>query len=435
MRSSSSSIVSPPPLSPGEKPSRHGTSYSKRKSSSGTSDRKSKPPISSRRSTPQSTSKTSGGGRPSREKEREDEDRGLVGESFPQFWYLLTPRYAKPPCHVLMLTRYNSTYCEKQINSSSTSFLYCSEAYVSPLLVSNMQFIQSLTYVTNCSCRKHDLPSSGHSHQTSLSNSPTSPSFPSPTSYSSYVRPLSTINPTTTDRDIIPRASPTTLRPRSYFASEPFPGTKAAPIPPSRPSTNSSSSALTSLRELSAALENTRADMRDGRGSLASPAIPRPSTGSGSDADGEDGEAESAQTSGTTSPMSRSASGVWSYMTFAGSASNTAGAMPPLKQTARSYTTPQSTRSTSNSHYAYGTYAGAGTGGSGKAGYGYGGYMHGSKDTSKYRYAPATYTAPLVAAASGLVGMERPLPPRSGGYSHRPRSIDLVTPYSLGYGG
>lgn len=299
---------------------------------------------------------------------------------------------------------------------------------------SNCNPIQLLTNLTNHSCRKHDFPSSGHSHQTSLSNSPTSPSFPSPTPYTSYVHPISTIYPTSADRDIIPRASPTTLRPRSYFASDPYP-TKAVPTSSSRPSANSSNSALASLRELSAAIENTRTDVRERRGSLASRAIPRPSTGSGSDADGEDGEAESTQTSGTTSPVSRSASGVWNYMTFVGSASNTVSAMPPPKQIARSFTTPQSTRSTSGSNYAYGTYAGAGTGGSGKAGYGYGGYANGIKDTNKYRYAPATYSAPLATAASGMVGMERPLPPRSGGYSHRPRSMDLVTPYSLGYGG
>jgi len=290
--------------------------------------------------------------------------------------------------------------------------------------------MQLLTHVTNHSCRKHDLPSSGHSRQTSLSNSPTSPSISSPTPYA-YARPLSTVYPTSPDRDIIPRASPTTLRPRSYFASEPFP-TKAVPISPSHPSANSSSSALASLRELSAALENTRAEVRDRHGSLASRPIPHPSTGSGSDADGEDCEAESAQTSGTTSPVSRSASGAWSYLTFVGSASNNVSAMAPLKQIARSYTTPQSTRSNSNSNYAY---ARTETAGSGKAGYGYGTYANGSKDTSKYRYAPATSTAPLVTAASGLVGMERPLPPRSGGYSHRPRSIDLVTPYSVGYNG
>ena len=35
---------------------------------------------------------------------------------------------------------------------------------------------------------------------------------------------------------------------------------------------------------------------------------------------------------------------------------------------------------------------------------------------------------------TGGMGMDRPLPPRSGpgGYGHRPRSIDLVTPYSQG---
>ena len=36
---------------------------------------------------------------------------------------------------------------------------------------------------------------------------------------------------------------------------------------------------------------------------------------------------------------------------------------------------------------------------------------------------------------TGGMGMDRPLPPRSGpgGYGHRPRSIDLVTPYSQGH--
>lgn len=122
-------------------------------------------------------------------------------------------------------------------------------------------------------------------------------------------------------------------------------------------------------------------------------------------------------------------------MTFAGSASNTASALPPLKQIARSYTTPQSTRTSQGKNYAYGTYAGAGTGAAKSGGYGYGA-PYTSKDTNKYRYAaPATYTAPLATMASGMVGMERPLPPRSGGYSHRPRSMDLVTPYSVGYGG
>ena len=37
--------------------------------------------------------------------------------------------------------------------------------------------------------------------------------------------------------------------------------------------------------------------------------------------------------------------------------------------------------------------------------------------------------------STGGMGMDRPLPPRSGpgGYGHRPRSIDLVTPYSTGH--
>ncbi len=37
--------------------------------------------------------------------------------------------------------------------------------------------------------------------------------------------------------------------------------------------------------------------------------------------------------------------------------------------------------------------------------------------------------------STGGMGMDRPLPPRSGPgkYSHRPKSIDLVTPFSAGH--
>lgn len=40
-----------------------------------------------------------------------------------------------------------------------------------------------------------------------------------------------------------------------------------------------------------------------------------------------------------------------------------------------------------------------------------------------------------VTYAGGVVGMDRPLPPRSGpgGYGNRGRNIDLVTPYGAGY--
>lgn len=67
--------------------------------------------------------------------------------------------------------------------------------------------------------------------------------------------------------------------------------------------------------------------------------------------------------------------------------------------------------------------------GNGNAGYGngygnggiYGGYGKGEARS----HSTANY------GSTGGMGMDRPLPPRSGpgGYGHRPRSIDLVTPF------
>ena len=57
--------------------------------------------------------------------------------------------------------------------------------------------------------------------------------------------------------------------------------------------------------------------------------------------------------------------------------------------------------------------------------YSAGGYGAGGRGT--------TYGTPTIGGygSTGGMGMDRPLPPRSGpgGYGHRPRSIDLVTPY------
>ena len=59
-----------------------------RKSTNSASERKARPTSLYRRSTPHSGSSKSGGAmRSHREKERrEDEDQGVLGESFPQFW-------------------------------------------------------------------------------------------------------------------------------------------------------------------------------------------------------------------------------------------------------------------------------------------------------------------------------------------------------------
>ena len=55
-----------------------------------------------------------------------------------------------------------------------------------------------------------------------------------------------------------------------------------------------------------------------------------------------------------------------------------------------------------------------------------------------YTVAKGYAVTPVMAAGygnTGGMGMDRPLPPRSGpgGYGHRPRSIDLVTPFSVGH--
>jgi hypothetical protein len=83
-----SGAVTTPPLSPGEKASKHRSSSSKRSSAIITSDKKSRPLNLGRRSTPQHISRTSSGGRGSSKEKESDDDRGLVGESFPQFWYV-----------------------------------------------------------------------------------------------------------------------------------------------------------------------------------------------------------------------------------------------------------------------------------------------------------------------------------------------------------
>lgn len=112
--------------------------------------------------------------------------------------------------------------------------------------------MQSLL-LTRPRCRKHDLDAPApHSSQTSTGfyySAPTSPPLTPlyPAFHIPYLNDLPREYP-----DIIPRASPTLQRPRSYFAERPAATTYTSH---SRPlSTSSSSSALESLRSLATAL-------------------------------------------------------------------------------------------------------------------------------------------------------------------------------------
>jgi hypothetical protein len=110
--------------------------------------------------------------------------------------------------------------------------------------------------------------------------------------------------------------------------------------------------------------------------------------------------------------MTRNASAVWDYIPFTNKSST------PAATPGNSYSGGVATSSYSSSNIAYNAYGANGHGG---IGYGYAGGVGGSRE-DLYAYGSA-------AGMSG--GMDRPLPPRSGpgGYGHRPKSIDLVTPF------
>lgn len=103
--------------------------------------------------------------------------------------------------------------------------------------------------------------------------------------------------------------------------------------------------------------------------------------------------------------MTRTGSGVWNYIPFASSSKPTSPSATPGNSytngyiVSQGYTVPQ-------------TAYGSGSAKSREDAYSYG----------------AAY------GNTGGMGMDRPLPPRGGpgGYGHRPRSIDLVTPVSGG---
>ncbi|KAL3424980.1 hypothetical protein PVAG01_04261 [Phlyctema vagabunda] len=331
LRSNSTTMVSPPPVSP--RTSTDKRHHVRRRSGKEVivTEKKTggRPAPLSRRSTPQHLPRVSSGHNRTKHAREDEESKRDSGESFPQF------------CMT----------CEKQFVPANNTFLYCSE-----------------------SCRVHDTTSmlaQGRSNSTS-SISPTTPYFYSPNE----------------GPDIIPRASPTQSRPRSYFNSEPCihaysyqaastyhePTTSASAQSNSR----SSTTALASLRELATAL-------------------PRASYPQNHDRD--------------SPPISRSGSAVWNYISvpFSKPGAATPNMTPQNSLNEKKYATSSSYGASSASGsrsredlHAYG----------GAKSYGAGGY----------------------APAAGGLGMDRPLPPRSGpgGYGHRPKSIDLVTPYATG---
>ncbi|KAF8849381.1 hypothetical protein BDZ45DRAFT_718280 [Acephala macrosclerotiorum] len=185
--------------------------------------------------------------------------------------------------------------------------------------------------------------------------------------------------------DIIPRFSPTQSRPRSYFNSDPYPSSSYQP-PPSPERTQSSSTALASLRELATALPKSSRERRE-------PESPPKSS---------------------ASSISRTGSGVWNYIPF--TSSNKTSTPTPSATPGNSYTQPSHQYNSSQS-------------------YGNGYTQSGSRsreDLYNYGKSHGQVTTGYGYTASGATGMDRPLPPRSGpgGYGHRPKSIDLVTPFS-----
>lgn len=273
---------------------------------------------------------------------------------------------------------------------------------------------------------------------TSSNQSLPSPTFSQP--HTPYARPLSGFYPTE-GPDIIPRASPTISRPRSYFG-DPFSLPSSAytqsrthsqtqlSLSPqmsneSRRSTNASTTALDSLRTLSSALEASR--IRDDH----SPSDNEPSPSS--------------------SPISRSSSGVWSYMKFGSSATSTSSSSTARPLVSRSYSqtssagtysshaskTPSNHTSQGPSNYtvAYGGNRRGSGAGVGKLSSTGGSAMYASTTASNTSYNSGLTDPYSLGQGLGLglprgSGMDRPLPPRSGGFAHRPKSVDLVTPFS-----
>ncbi|KAB8291706.1 hypothetical protein EYC80_006504 [Monilinia laxa] len=206
---------------------------------------------------------------------------------------------------------------------------------------------------------------------TSRSNSyATAPNSPPLTPFMSSATLYSPEEP----RDIVPRLSPTQSRPRSYFNSSTcsidYSDSYQAP-----------STSLPTSRFYTSQADTHSTSALDSLRELAT-ALPRTHPTQ---------EPESPP----TTALSRTSSQVWNYMPFT-SKTTTPTPLPTPGNSYSNSSISQSARRSREDLYSFGN--------------------------------GQTFTN------TGGMGMDRPLPPRSGpgGYVHRPRSIDLVTPYTPG---
>lgn len=212
--------------------------------------------------------------------------------------------------------------------------------------------------------------------------------------------------------DIVPRFSPTISRPRSYFSSEPYPESYQPPsilsasVPhkksrnddekshrkttsSSHKSGRGSTTALESLREIAGALPKVdKKDRKDRKSSRTTK----------EDRHVKDSSDESASIRGK-------GSAVWSYMPFTSSSSATTPSHSYTQSSIHSYDI-GSSREDLHAPVSY---------------------SYGNATSSTTGYGNVVYSTYGVSS-----GMDRPLPPR-GGPGHRPKSIDLVTPFANGY--
>lgn len=213
--------------------------------------------------------------------------------------------------------------------------------------------------------------------------------------------------------DIIPRFSPSVSRPRSYFSSDPYPESYQPPsilsasVPhkksrhdseksskyttsSSHRSGRGSTTALESLREIAGALP--KVDKKDRKD--------RKSTRSAKD------DRHNKDSSDDSASIRRNGSAVWSYIPFTSSSSATTPAHSYTQSSIHSYDNGSSREDLhATNSYSYGNMMSGGT-------------SYGNVVYSSY--------------AVGSAAMDRPLPPR-GGPGHRPKSVDLVTPYTSGH--
>ncbi|QSZ37703.1 hypothetical protein DSL72_008802 [Monilinia vaccinii-corymbosi] len=232
------------------------------------------------------------------------------------------------------------------------------------------QFTPANSAFLYCSeqCRLHDQAPTYTSRSNSHAMAPHSPPL---TPFMSSTPLYSPEEP----RDIVPRLSPTQSRPRSYFNSSPYSTDFSDSY--QAPSTSLPTSHFYTSSQADTRSSSALASLRE----LAT-ALPRTS---------QPQEPESPP----PTALSRTSSQVWNYMPFTSKT-----------------TTPTPVPTPGNS------YSNSSTGNSAR---------RSREDLSSFGNGQ-TYTT------LGGLGMDRPLPPRSGpgGYGHRPRSIDLVTPYTPG---